>query len=270
LTTAGFLTTINDALDDAAKAQLASMSSDLCFILGENEVPLRLQVMISSGMASAGTKGLAGLAASNQNLEHAAAPAATRTAAQGSLGFPGTVLITKLILIYFFTGPEKKGNVKHWMTALTPANTELETYEVDLLRAGPSHDLTIQAVRDTWIHTARQATFKIVTPPCSSFSRAPWANSNGPSPVKGTARPRGLPWLSTANRAKADLHNTLVDFSLDITEETTPWQVTLLGHPEDLGRARGKGPEARPASIWQGYRLQELIDKQERWCGAFL
>jgi hypothetical protein len=48
MTTAAFLTTINDVLDDAAKEQLASMSSDLCFILGENDVPLRLQVMIGN------------------------------------------------------------------------------------------------------------------------------------------------------------------------------------------------------------------------------
>jgi hypothetical protein len=48
MTTAAFLTTINEALDDAAKAELASMSSDLCFIIGENDVPLRLQVMIGN------------------------------------------------------------------------------------------------------------------------------------------------------------------------------------------------------------------------------
>jgi hypothetical protein len=48
MTTAAFLTTINDGLDDAAKAELALMSSDLCFILGENSVPLRLQVMIGN------------------------------------------------------------------------------------------------------------------------------------------------------------------------------------------------------------------------------
>jgi hypothetical protein len=48
MATAAFLLTVDSALTAAEAATLATMSSDLAFILGENDVPLKLQVAIGS------------------------------------------------------------------------------------------------------------------------------------------------------------------------------------------------------------------------------
>ena len=40
----------------------------------------------------------------------------------------------------------------------------------------------------------------LLPPPCSTFSRAPWANFKGPRPVRSAAKPQGLDPLTAAER----------------------------------------------------------------------
>ena len=71
----------------------------------------------------------------------------------------------------------------------------------------------------------------LLSPPCSTFSTAPWANFKGPRPVRSSAKPRGLD------------QPTAVDITVSFL---------LLEQPEDLGRlATGPYKGQRPASMWQ-------------------
>ena len=88
----------------------------------------------------------------------------------------------KVHVVYFFSGVQRKGDVKTFLQMFCGAiNTGIEMHEVDLLQ-GPSHDLSIQESQDEWIQ--RMGSFNIVlcTPPCSDFSRVKWANRFGPPP----------------------------------------------------------------------------------------
>ena len=55
-----------------------------------------------------------------------------------------------------------------------------------------------------------------MSPPCSTFSRATWANFRGPRPVRSHARPRGLERLTAKERDRAIQGNIFADFSFEV------------------------------------------------------
>ena len=80
-------------------------------------------------------------------------------------------------------------------------------------------DLTKPRVRNRWLKAIREGQYfaLILTPPCSTFSRlrAVWANGRGPYPVRSRRFPRGFPWNGGARKRKAELGNSLADFSYE-------------------------------------------------------
>ena len=151
---------------------------------------------------------------------------------------------------YLFAGPARKADIRASLEELCMARgMALELSEIDLCY-GAEHDMSDEA---QWLKVRAQleaGNFDtvIITPPCSTYSRAPWANKKGPKPVRSRAHPWGFPWLRGWQRRKADLGSLLVQRALEAAR--CAWEAGssfLLEHPEDLGRV----PAGEPASIWQ-------------------
>ena len=104
----------------------------------------------------------------------------------------------------------------------------------------------------------------LLSPPCASFSRAPWANFRGPRPVRSYDSPRGLQKLTPAERDRAILGNIFADFSYEVATLVADGAATFFAmeQPEDLG-ALASGPHEglRPASMWQWPQLADLLSK---------
>ena len=104
----------------------------------------------------------------------------------------------------------------------------------------------------------------LLSPPCSSFSRAAWANFRGPRPVRSYDHPRGLETLTPAERDRAILGNIFADFSFEVATLVADGAVSFLAleQSEDL-RVLACGPHEglRPASMWQWPQLADLFRK---------
>ena len=94
----------------------------------------------------------------------------------------------------------------------------------------------------------------LLSPPCSTFSRAPCVNFKGPRPVRSYAKQRGLDKLTASERDRCILGNIFADFTWEVIELAIDVNVSfpLLEQPEDVGRlATGPYKGQRPASMWQ-------------------
>ena len=121
--------------------------------------------------------------------------------------------------------------------------------EIDICR-DPSMDLLDSATADRCLHEILNSEWDVVlvTPPCSTFSRARCVQP-GPRPLRSRLYPLGFPWLSDSHRALVEHGNQLVSFSFSVCTSALQNSIPfLLEHPEDLGTtADGHAP----ASIWQ-------------------
>ena len=134
--------------------------------------------------------------------------------------------------------------------------------ELDI-RYSKAADLSVPANQRKWLSfiDAGGADAMLVTPPCSTFSRAQWANEEGPLPLRSSLCPRGFTWNSEARRKKADLGNTLGDFAYEAMKRQLAWEdrPAVMEQPEDLGatkKPRIKGHQ--PASMWQFSQHREV------------
>ena len=77
---------------------------------------------------------------------------------------------------------------------------------VDIQRR-PSVDLAKTKERHKLLARIRSKEFDSIrlSPPCSTFSRAPWANFKGPRPVRSLTKPRGLDKLTASERERCIL-----------------------------------------------------------------
>ena len=141
----------------------------------------------------------------------------------------------------------------------------LKTECVDVKRSA-KHDLSLAKVRQSYLNriAAKEFDAVLLSPPCASFSRAPWANFRGPRPVRSYASPRGLQTLTPAERDRAILGNIFADFSYEVATLVADGAATFFAmeQPEDLG-ALASGPHEglRPASMWQWPQLADLLSK---------
>ena len=133
---------------------------------------------------------------------------------------------------------------------------------VDIQRQ-PSIDLAKSKERQKLLTRIRAQEFHaiLLSPPCSTFSRAPWANFKGPRPVRSAAKPQGLDKLTAAERDRCILGNIFADFTWEVVELAIKVNVSfvLLEQPEDLGMlARGPYKGQRPASMWQWPAMERV------------
>ena len=149
----------------------------------------------------------------------------------------------------------------------------LEMLCVDIKRK-PWIDLSHTRERDKLKEQIRRDAFDaiIISPPCSTFSRACWANQRGPRPVRSCRSPRGLDTLTAAERRRCILGNIFADFTWEVLTLASATQLSfvLLEQPEDLG-AMAYGPHAgeRPASMWQWSAFADISAKPDWKTFAF-
>ena len=136
---------------------------------------------------------------------------------------------------------------------------------VDIQRR-PSIDLanTVEGQKLLTRIRAQEFDATLLSPPCSTFSRAPWANFKGPRPVRSAAKPRGLDKLAAAEQDRCILGNIFADFTWEVVKLAIEVHISflLLEQPEDLGvLARGPYKGQRPASMWQWPAMAKLATR---------
>ena len=104
-----------------------------------------------------------------------------------------------------------------------------------------------------WRFEAGEFDCVLLSPHCGTWSRANWANGDGPKPCRNRRHPWGIPYARAGAQRRAASGNEFIHFSIRaITTARTAKSKgrvvrCILEHPEDLGRMdRGE-----PASIWQ-------------------
>ena len=115
--------------------------------------------------------------------------------------------------------------------------------------------------RSYWLGCEPRSSTRYCSPPCSTFSRAPWANFKGPRLFRSYEKPRGLDKLTASERDRCMLGNIFADFAWEVGELAIDVEISflLLEQPEDLGRfARGPYKGKRPASMWQWPSMEKI------------
>ena len=118
----------------------------------------------------------------------------------------------------------------------------------------------------------RSSEFDIVvlSPPCGSWSRANWANDDGPKPCRDQAQPWGFPSQKAHQQRRADAGNEFIHFSTVAIRRAQQVRTkgfvvrAVLEHPEDLGRM----DKGEPASIWQLPELRSAFGDTPFVCVA--
>jgi hypothetical protein len=149
----------------------------------------------------------------------------------------------------------------------------LQLVELDIIR-NPRINFALDKVRQFWLMKIQSGDFDLVlsSPPCSTFSRAPWANFWGPRPIRSFLNPRGNTWLKWTQRKMAKLGNMLADFSFEALRlQLSTGGMFIKEQPEDLGALKsGPWTGQRPASMWQFQQHFELLeDKSVRSIAIF-
>ena len=141
---------------------------------------------------------------------------------------------------------------------------QVEITELDI-QSDRRSDFTIPAVQKKWLQLIAQGIYYavIVTPPCSTFSRAVWANDLGPFPLRSSTYPRGFPWNRADRFHKAEFGTILADFSFEALKRQFACgrRIGLMEQPEDLGRTNyDRIPGHQPASMWQFWQFRQLLE----------
>ena len=137
-----------------------------------------------------------------------------------------------------FSGAPRKSDVRSYLQKLcVSAGVQLQMTEIDL-QISEDHDMSDEDRWQELITKIRNGEFDILimSPPCSTWSRAVWANRLGPKPVRSREFPFGFPWLKGDLKEKAELGTLLVMRCIETLETAPATTVCLWEHPEDLGR----------------------------------
>ena len=107
----------------------------------------------------------------------------------------------------------------------------------------------------------------MVTPACSTFSRALFANADGPRPLRDATYPEGFPWLQGADQIKVNAGTALLKFAHELLQTAKQSNLFWLEEfPEDLG-TRSNG--FTPASPFRSAAFREFVDKSDGGSIAF-
>ena len=124
------------------------------------------------------------------------------------------------------------------------------------------HDLASEALRHKYVEEVAAGDWDalIIAPPCTTFSRALWADDHGPPRLRSRDFPWGFPHLPPQLAAKLNEANVLIDFACQIVQAAAHCESKRVGvvleFPEDLGST----PRGCPASLWQILASLDLGD----------
>ena len=163
------------------------------------------------------------------------------------------------LALYLFAGSKRKADVSHYLSL-----QGWDTVEMDILRS-KDHDLSIPSIAAEVLCRTRQAKFQALlgSPPCDTFSRVKYANTNGPAPQRSASFLRGFSWLRGDRLKAVRIANALTDFAFEAfgCQVVTCPGIAFLEFPEDLGAVTsGKFAGSVPASIWQFPKFAELLE----------
>ena len=141
----------------------------------------------------------------------------------------------------------------------------VEVHEVDIQRS-KKMDLTSPKVQKKILQSIDLGIYDavILTPPCSTFSRAVWANERGPYPLRSFFCPRGFAWNAKARKEKAEVGNILGDFSFEALRRQLrhPRLFAVMEQPENLGRVKRPRVAGHwPGSMWQFHQHEALLQQ---------
>ena len=141
---------------------------------------------------------------------------------------------------------------------------------MDILRK-PFTDLSNLQTQNSFLERVRDGSYfaVVLSPPCSTFSRAPWRNRRGPRPIRSYEYPDGLPGLRWAERRKARLGNILAHFSLRVAAAALDLQCSfvLLEHGRDPCSMMSWA--TRTLSMWSFIKLISALPTRSRHVSCF-
>ena len=126
----------------------------------------------------------------------------------------------------------------------------IRVHALDIAR-DPSHDLLQEQLQRELLDKLRSHFFQavVMSPPCATWSRAPWANSLGPRPLRSSAHPWRYPWLEGDKLRKVEASNLMIQLCLQVITICLSHNVYfILEHPEDLGASQRWGRLNLPGS----------------------
>ena len=170
---------------------------------------------------------------------------------------------SKKKVLYLFAGKDRRTSIRSVLERFSKnfGGQEVECEEWDICR-GPDNDLLDEETQRSLLQRIESGEFfaVLLSPPCASWSRAPWANRWGPRPLRTALHPWGLPWLEGSKLSKVASSNAMIRLCLQVLEKAIAKGLgVFLEHPENLGSVRSR-PSAtvRPASIWELPEIQGL------------
>ena len=93
----------------------------------------------------------------------------------------------------------------------------MQVDEIDIHVGGASHDLLSRDAQEVLIGRISSGDYDIIilSPPCGTWSRAPWSDNRPPQPVRNRHHPWGFPSLRTASdRRRLSDGNEFIHFSI--------------------------------------------------------
>ena len=156
-----------------------------------------------------------------------------------------------------FSGVKRKASIAQYLLELCKhEGVGLQVDEIDIHVGGASHDLLSRDAQEVLMARISSGDYDLIilSPPCGTWSRAPWSDNQPPQPVRDRHHPWGFPSQRTAaDRRRLRDGNEFIHFSIRaiVTAQDCKRRgrrvMTLMEHPEDLGRV----PRGQPASAWQ-------------------
>ena len=140
-----------------------------------------------------------------------------------------------------FSGCKRKtglANVlRQWSNQHEEFDIEVEEWDI---ANGDAFDLLNEHNHSSLMARLQAGEFAMVvmSPPCGTWSRAPWANQFGPRPLRSFGEPWGFPWLEGPRLKKVANSNIFIRFCMEVLsllEQSSFVIAFLLEHPENLG-----------------------------------
>ena len=162
--------------------------------------------------------------------------------------------------LYLFAGPHRRSAIGSIL-----AKAGWRIHEVDILKQ-KKQDLSKHSLQKFYLDRISSNLYQalITSPPCDTFTRAKFANHNGPQPTRTAGFPRGMRGLPRVLHLRNGLANNLIDFSFLACKTLLtccPTASLVKEHPEDLGVVTtGPYKGCTPASIWQWPQHLELVN----------
>lgn len=163
-------------------------------------------------------------------------------------------------MVYVFAGHRRRADVREHLQHFADTHGfALRMFEFDILM-DEKHDVLDD---EFWTELVRfvkglRPFAMLVTPPCSTYSRARhfYKQSPGPRPIRSRQFPLGFPWLKAKDRRKAEQGTLLAEKAWDLIELAGDIQSYFLAEfPEDLGQTS----TGVPASFWQMQHFQDVL-----------